>query len=154
MEKRNIQGFERAHPGVKFPYYRSLSSQEMTKIQDDLKEKLGLGKGVDDLELVKALARLAKPFSGYDADDDDFSLYKCIDELGITPRERVFINFYRFDDIDEMQLMDVDKFFKYIWYPASDDIDIFDSSLLWVISISHDGEISLYSDPGPYATTQ
>lgn len=54
----------------------------------------------------------------------------------------VFINWYRFDDIDKMSLKDLDQYFYDIWFPATDDIDIFDDTFKWIVSIFHDGIIS------------
>ncbi len=35
------------------------------------------------------------------------------------------------------------RWFDDIWYPASDDIDLFDSTLDWILSVSHSGLIDL-----------
>jgi hypothetical protein len=62
-------------------------------------------------------------------------------KAGVTSSETIFLNWYRYDDVDEMRLADVTKFFEDIWYPSSDDLDIFDESLRWILSIRHDGEV-------------
>ena len=35
----------------------------------------------------------------------------------------------------------VSKYFSDIWYPSTDDIDVFDSSVSWILSVNHEGEI-------------
>lgn len=45
----------------------------------------------------------------------------------IKPQTNVYINWYRYDQVDEMAFVDLDKCFADIWYPGPDDIDIFDS---------------------------
>lgn len=143
MEQRNIEGFENDHPGKKFPAFRSLTGDEMRKIRSVLKERLGLGESVGRLALTKAIADASRNCSEFDVESDTFRLRACLSKLDITPQNKIMINFYRFDDMDELLLEDVDMHFEYMWYPGSDDIDICDSTLSWVVSVSHDGEVSV-----------
>lgn len=57
--------------------------------------------------------------------------------------QKVYINWHRFDKIDQMQFPDLMGHFDDIWYPGADDIDIFDDSLNWVASVSHFGNVRL-----------
>ncbi|MET0015320.1 MAG: hypothetical protein ABW088_16840 [Sedimenticola sp.] len=143
MEHRNIEGFEIAHPGQEFPWYRVLTDEQMASIRNVLKQQLGLDENASKIQLVTALAEEAEVCSATDADSQEFSLKSCLEQLGIVPRQRVMVNFYRYDDIDELRLTDVDKHFPYIWYSGSDDIDIMDETLSWIVSVSHDGEVAL-----------
>lgn len=143
MEKRNIEGFINAYPNKEFPKYRSLGGEEMEGVRLKLKNLLILSEKVDKLQLVQILASKSKLCEGYDADEKSFSFRSLLGDLNIATSSKIFINFYRFDEIDELNLDDVDKYFRYLWYPCSDDIDLFDITLSWVISVSHDGEISL-----------
>ena len=77
------------------------------------------------------------------ANSKSFELLATLRKLNVLPQERAYLNFYRFDNIDEMSIFDVSADFRFIWYPQSDDIDIFDSTLTWILSVSHDGELSL-----------
>ena len=143
MDRRNIEGFENAHPGKTFPLFRELTTNEMRVIQTKLKNQLALPAETDNLTVVRELAAVAEACRGIDAGSEDFRLRRCLAELGIKPEKKVCINHYRFDQIDELWFEDVDRVFEYIWYPGSDDIDIFDSRLNWVLSVSHDGEVSI-----------
>jgi hypothetical protein len=143
MEKRNIEGFRNAHPGKEFPWCRSLTDVEMREIREVLKDRVGLGRNVDRLDLCKALAAKSKVCQGTDADSESFGLLDCLSRLAIEPREKLLLNFYRYDDIDELLLEDVNEHFEYMWYPGSDDIDIFDNTLSWIVSVSHDGDVSV-----------
>jgi len=51
------------------------------------------------------------------------------------------LNWYRFDKIDELRFVDLCEKFEDIWYPSSDDLDIFDRNMNWLISIEHSGSI-------------
>lgn len=87
---------------------------------------------------------LAAKQSFYNESDslENFKLIDNLKKIGITPMKEVFINWYRFERIDVFNAVDLDKFFYNIWFPSSDDIDIFDESLNWIVSIRHDGIIS------------
>jgi hypothetical protein len=143
MEARNIQGFKQEYPGMQFPNYRSLTTDESINIRKRLKWLAGLPENVDDLTLSKRIASLSINCVSENADDNGFDLIATLKRLNVTPTDQVFVNFYRFDDIDEMLISDVSRYFRFIWYPQSDDIDLFDHTLTWVLSISHDGVVSM-----------
>ena len=74
--------------------------------------------------------------------NSDFKLINTLKCLKIKYLDSLYLNWYKFDNIDAIALKDLDKYFYDIWYPGSDDIDIFDSNLTWIVSIRHDGYIS------------
>jgi hypothetical protein len=74
--------------------------------------------------------------------NDDFNLNILLPNVGILTQNNVYINWYQFDNIDKMHFGDLSNYFDDIWYPESDDIDIFDDTFLWVLSIYHYGGIS------------
>jgi hypothetical protein len=143
MEIRNIIGFKLENPGIEFPNFRSLKDDETQEVRRRLKQKVMLSKDADDLTLSKQIAVLSVVCNGDNANDDKFNLLEVLRRLEIIPSGLVYLNFYRFDEIDEMSVGDVSRHFKYIWYPHSDDIDIFDSTFKWILSVSHDGIVSL-----------
>ena len=63
-------------------------------------------------------------------------------KLGIKHQSHVFLNWYRFDNIDEIEVDGLNTYFADIWYPSTDDIDLFDNTFKWIVSIRHDGQIS------------
>jgi hypothetical protein len=141
MESRNIEGFKQAHPGMRFPDYRSLKANETLEIRRRLKQITKLPEIADDLTLTRQIATLSKICSDENADDEKFNLLNTLKSLNISPNDKVFVNFYRFDEIDELPIEDVSRYFRFIWYPASDDIDIFDETLEWILSVTHSGII-------------
>lgn len=60
-------------------------------------------------------------------------------ELSV-PRE-IYINEHNFENLDIMLFDNFKKYFTDIWYPAADDIEIFDVSLNWIIVIRHFGTL-------------
>jgi hypothetical protein len=52
------------------------------------------------------------------------------------------VSWYRVDQIDEIAFDDLATWFDDIWYPNSDDLDICDDTLSWVVSINHEGDVN------------
>jgi hypothetical protein len=69
---------------------------------------------------------------------------RLLRKLGVTSPKKVYLNWYRFDDIDQIDLADLDRYFFDIWYPDSDDLDVFDDSADWIVSIAHHGNVRLF----------
>ena len=91
--------------------------------------------------IVKELA--SKQSFYYKANgEDNFKLINTLNDLNIKSLKRVFINWYKFDKIDELFIDDLDRYFGDIWFPSADDIDLFDDTLNWIFSMRHDGAIS------------
>lgn len=146
MEEFKIKNFESQSPGGRFPKYHSLKAKEISALQNKLFAKLN-SNSKDLLELVKKVTYIASTINDVDAEFEGFILSDTITMLNIRPNDTVYINWYRFDDIDSMKYIDLTKYFHEIWYPSSDDIDIFDDSLSWIVSIRHDGTVSLVTLP-------
>ena len=75
------------------------------------------------------------------AEDDDLDWNKVFNSIGIPVPNEVFINFERFNSIDVFLFKDFCKYFDDIWYPAADDIEVFDASLNWIVSVKHYGAV-------------
>ena len=73
------------------------------------------------------------------AEDNDLDWNKVFNSIGIPVPNEVFINFERFNNIDVFLFNDFCKYFDDIWYPAADDIEVFDASFNWIVSVKHYG---------------
>ena len=73
------------------------------------------------------------------AEDDNFDWNKVFNRIGIPVPNEVFINFERFNSIDVFLFNDFCKYFGDIWYPAADDIEVFDAPFNWIVSVKHYG---------------
>lgn len=140
MEKFKVKNFEKENPSVKFPWFRSLSLQEAKIISQKLSEKLRLV-SQDNLSFTIAIDNMEISLDGFNAEDEGFQLSKVLSYLNIEPEKNVFVNWYQYDDIDEIGFDDLNNYFDAIWYSGPDDIDIFDSTFSWILSISHDGYV-------------
>ena len=122
-----------------FPSFSSLTQDECHKILCRLKDALGLNGEHDSLAIVTELSNRQVACLNTNAESEGFDLQQTLRNLGVNAEKNIFINWYRFDNIDRMECAALSNHFTDIWYPSSDDIDIFDSSLRWILSIRHDG---------------
>ena len=139
MENFKIEHFEKDNPSKEFPWFKTLSSDEAKVVYEEISRKIGTN--VDPDQLVIKIDEIGTPIKFFNASNEDFALTKVFETLNISPNENVFINWYRFDDIDEICLEDLNLYFDDVWYPGSDDIDIFDANFSWILSVSHSGDI-------------
>jgi hypothetical protein len=138
MEKFKIELFEREHK-IEFPHFVSQSAEECLRIVNRLSAKYKLSQIdilIDQLYSNKELLLSMNACNG-------FRLIETLRSLNLSSLTNVYVNWYRFDNIDKFRTDDLNKYFDDIWFPSSDDIDIFDESLDWIISIRHDGCVSL-----------
>ncbi|MBF0526409.1 MAG: hypothetical protein HQK56_15095 [Deltaproteobacteria bacterium] len=147
MENFKIEHFNRDNPGGQFPRYRSLNPSEAQVICRNLASMLGMEADTELMTIVLAIDDRAEQLGNTNADDSGFSIIEILHNLGIKHSGDVYVNWYRYDEIDEMALSGLNQYFDYIWYPGSDDIEIFDSTFNWVLAISHDGNIKFIRLP-------
>ena len=91
-----------------------------------------------------------KFFFDFQVDNDanneqDFNIKKIFQHLDKDVTFKVYINWFRFDNIDQMKFNDFSTYFYDIWFPSVDDIDLFDESYSWIVSIRHDGMIYVWN---------
>lgn len=137
MDDFRIVNFRRDNPGMSFPWVQSVDSSECEAIKRRLANLVSPDADVTGLELVRIIRERAMLVEGADAESESFNL----GELPVAWHDSVYLNWGRFDSLDQMKLQDVKRWFAYLWYPASDDLDILDSHLEWIISIAHSGEV-------------
>ncbi len=114
---------------------------EADGVRAHLAKRLKLPAFTDGASLV---AEISKRQSLHDkCVDQGFELDLILKSAGIVSPKNVFINWYQFDNIDVMTSKDVVRYFDDLWYPSSDDIDLFDSSFAWVVSVRHDGIVAI-----------
>ena len=141
MNPAKIRNFENEHLGRQFPWFQNLNAFETRQIRETLVRAFGAQEVNAPVDLVTFLDDKAHVVNEVNADADSFSLLDILRRLGISPQPEIFINWYRFDQIDRMKLDDLADFFQNIWYPSADDVDIFDSTLSWIVSVTHSGTV-------------
>lgn len=142
MEDIKIENFYRENPQGKFPLYMKLDEKNCTEIRKSIARKLGLVTSANDLELVNAVDSSGETYGGMNPNDESFNLSAALCSMKVECSENVFVNWYRYDNIDKFNLLDLTRYFDDIWYPELDDVDIFDESFTWIVSITHSGKIT------------
>ncbi len=130
----------------RFPAFSSLDVNEISDIQKKLKRGLFNEKNIGDIDLLKVIHEKSKFIHNIDIDKNNFNLFELIQKCSLSVKKNIYINWYQFDEIDKMKLLDLSNNFFDIWYPSSDDIEIFDDSCKWVLSVSHHGKVYLLSN--------
>jgi hypothetical protein len=143
MEAFKIEHYERENGVGTFVPFRHLSTHEANSIFQSLKRRLELPEEFDGLQVVRIISKRGVFIKDFDADQDDFDLKQVMNHINLFVEDKLFVNWYRYDNIDEFRANDLYEKFSDIWYPSSDDIDVFDSSLSWILSISHHGKVQV-----------
>jgi hypothetical protein len=136
MEDFKISNFEKEY-GAEFPDYKTVSGTECKNIVEKISARYNLNK----TDILSELASKQTFYPKINA-SQGFVLSKTLIGFGIELPKLVFINWTDFSSFDALSLTDLDKYFYDFWYPASDDIELFDESFNWILSIRHDGAFS------------
>ena len=112
-----------------------------------VKRRLELPDELDGLQVLRIVNQKSTVVVGVDATRDDFDLESVLKRLKFEASDTVFLNWYRFDRIDELRTDDACRIFSDLFYPSSDDLDIFDLSANWLLSIEHNGFVSALRFP-------
>ncbi|MEX2110507.1 MAG: hypothetical protein WD802_07890 [Gemmatimonadaceae bacterium] len=143
MHDLKRKNFEEAHPEVPFPQIDALSDDEARELRIRIARRLGCPED-DGLMLVRSLSARSVPVEGVNAESEHFKLLGTLWSLRLRPEQpTVYVNWYRFDQIDRVNLEELARYFGDLWYPSSDDIDIFDDTCDWILSVGHSGDVRI-----------
>jgi len=140
VERFKVEQFEQEHGANSFPEFRSLTNEEAGHVLAVLKRRLGLLDELTAQEVLHTIDQRSVDVEGVDTTEDAFDLRLVLGRLGFSA-ERVFINWYRFDRIDEFSIEDFCNSFSEFFYPSADDLEILDLDLAWLVSIRHCGAV-------------
>jgi hypothetical protein len=143
MNPTKIANFRKIHDGRDFPWWRALDEEEARRLRLRLSKKLGEVAPEDGMLLLNTLVQRKGDALGNVEEAASVSWRVELARRGIHVGERVLIDWYRFDRIDEMRLDDLETYFDDVWYGSADDIEVFDESLEWFIVVAHYGEVRL-----------
>lgn len=146
MDQDKINHFyEFREPGdtEEFPKFRTLNSEECSIVRVALQNSFRNFEGLNGLQIRNSAFKEGTTLVGVNAGEANFTPASALLNSGVSVLESVYINWYNFDQIDELAFHDLNAAFSDIWWPGPDDINIFDASYKWILSIDHDGYISL-----------
>lgn len=120
-----------------FPYYFELGKEDCVEIKKRIIDKFKFKN--ENFENCLRENQFLLDYTN--AEDDNFDFLSLLNNLNLKKEEYILINWISFENIDKFSINDFYKYFKDIWFPISDDIDVFNENLDWIISIRHDGAI-------------
>lgn len=137
MEKFKLDNFRKEY-GMEMPVVRTLPSGECRAIRQGILQKMK----VDSLAgFFRKVETEFITVENAGAEDEEIEWHKILGQLGIPVPREVYLNFGNFETIDVMLFKDFCKYFSDVWYPSSDDIELFDRTGTWIISIRHYGAL-------------
>lgn len=143
MDDFKVKHFASAHSG-RLPRYRKVLSGDVGELRRSLARQLGLPDEVDGLALVNAIAAASTWLEGLSAEADGFDLGRILyEQFRCGSDEEVLLNWYRYEELDGIEVSELSMFFRDIWYPASDDMDVVHPAARWILSIRHDGVVGV-----------
>ena len=138
MENFKIENFLSSNPNSHFPVFDKVVKDKLESIQ------IKICRTFNFEEMSIDLLKEIRNQSSYIGNHEE-SLSSLLNKNGVTPLESIFLNWHRYDEIDQMSFLDLNNYFDDIWYPSTDDIDVFDESLSWILSVDHDGSVYLWN---------
>jgi hypothetical protein len=136
MQAFKIEHFARQYPTQAFPPFNNLTPIEVERVRLALCRAASLPSEIAWPLLLQHLIRKSQPVPGVDAESDAFDLVSVVAELGIAPARQVYLSWNPVQaEIDRMAFADLARCFDWIWYPSSDDLEIFDDSFSWLIYV-------------------
>src|ERR1700750_3082221 len=109
MEAIKIENYEREHGAGTFVSFRRLSKKEADHKFGLLRQRLELADELDPLQVVNLIQHQGVVVEGVDAANNDFDLKYVLRQLRFDVADTVFLNWYRFDKIDELRTDDLCK---------------------------------------------
>ncbi len=87
---------------IPFSWHRTLNEKECLKAYKKATKRIKISNKKDMLDIIQQIVDNGIYLSAYNAGDNYFSLSKVLTDLKIQQPVTVFINWHRFDDIDQM----------------------------------------------------
>jgi hypothetical protein len=138
MDAIKIENFHRANPDAVFPQFAPVSDDECLNLRAAIADQIGLKRESEPIQVLNALWARATVLRDINA-SHGLPFHKLVPDAEAD--SRVFVNWYRFNDVDQFVTIDLETYFNDLWYPASDDIEDFNRTLRWFLLVRHDGQV-------------
>ncbi len=142
MDTFKRDNFQRLYPGRAFPSVEVMNPSACDEVRKEIAIRLGGGLAQTGADLVRDISGEAEPVPDVDA-KHGFDMLETLDRLGLDHAEYAFLNWRQFEELERIRLRDLSEYFSDIWYPDSDDLDVIDINCTWILSVRHDGLVSL-----------
>jgi len=140
MHPHKILNYERENPGSEFPRYEEIRGVELQVLVDSFRKVVKAKPNATEEELWSAANSRSQQIPNLNAEAEDFDLGLVFSACGVSNLETLTVYvLWWFSEIDRLRAVDVVRHIHDIWYPAADDILIFDATLTWQIGIDYTG---------------
>src|ERR1700689_929686 len=136
MQPCKLEHFVKDHSGKTFPA-AEVKDSVPTAVQDEIARRLGLNASCGSSVLLTEIRDRSELLANVNAEASDFNLSAVLKKHNIPPSGTGFLNWDRFESLDQMAFADAIGLFEYLWYPASDDLEIISTDTRWVLSVAH-----------------
>ncbi len=143
MDYIKIKNFERENGAGFFPVYRQIDPHEVDTLVQNLKNKLALPEDFPNRDIIAIISKKGSLVENANVEESPNTFRLAFGSLTINNLDKIYLNWDNFDVIDEMLLGDFLKYFDDVWYPGSDDLNIIDSKLRWIVTIHHAGMLEI-----------
>lgn len=137
MEKFKLDNFKTLYHR-NMPIVKNLSLHDSEELTTKLFNNLYIKK--EDYFLCEENLGFVK-IEHLNAEINEINWNKIFQVIGLPIPHEVYINDHKFEHLDVMLFSNFSKYFTDIWYPSADDIEIFDSSLNYIVAIRHYGAL-------------
>ncbi len=140
--------FLRENPGIALPSYVALTDTEATEVIEKLLLRAGRPSGTRQ-EIIQMLFEQSESIEGLNLKEVNAPLEEVFYKAGIVTGPSLYVEWGTLCDIDRFQTDDLKDHFYDVWYPSSDDIEIFDETLSWVMFVRHFGGVKIWRPACP-----
>lgn len=142
MFHERIDDFVR-ETGREPPHVEHLSREDCERLRECVASTLGLPSSVGGASLVKILREKQRP-TGMLITDVNFSLTRAFEDLNLRPKLSLYRNWAQFNLIDRFKSRFICRHIQDLLYPGGDDIDLFDESFSWVVSVDYECRVQSF----------
>ena len=145
MDSYKLEEFAGDHPGQQYPWVESVQPQEAQRMVSELMSRFcpSATNASDFIHFIAEQPMLEE----ITVLDDEFDFTRLLIDAQIRIPQEILVNFAAFEQLERMRYAEFAKHFRYVYWPATDDLDCFDESLEWIVSIDHDGRITVLKHP-------
>lgn len=144
MEQFKVENFLLDHRNIEFPSFQTLTSEEVERIVTELANVSGFVGHRDARSILRHLLSQSFSIGQVDSKEPKLDLVNVLVRYNLEPSDQICINWSTFTEVDCMSASDFSQYFDYIWYPASDDIEVWDDLLEWILFVTHYGDLRLW----------
>ncbi len=141
MDTFRIEDFIRDNPDHPLPEFRKVPPDEAQALEMTFARHAGFDGTEDALTLLLTLLKSSVRLDEVSSRDESFSTETALSRADVTPGRYAYVDWGRFDDIDEFAFADLERHLDDIHY--NEDISIFDETCTWLLFLMHYGDVRL-----------